>query len=308
MADNFYFNKDHITKDSRFHLEFVSGYVDEKSQAEIIKLIDTFIKNADLEDTFTNVRMIRTILNGFNVQEEKLRMAFETKNSFEFVDYKNKKMTRFEKRCGKKKFEMEVFGETPRVNSSEFDELESKSIENEAIDLMEFNIIDLVNESEYKDIKTLIKLYELFYGIKPNFNNKKSLAKMKEMLPILKFFDISLPHDSKDEFETFINTGIEQIYSELFPLRDDYDTSFSLDEKYSDKDIEKIKYIGEVVLESITDTNELKRISNIFYKAYSQMCLGYYSTSRYSCNEEEKKIGFEIIQKVNQRTSKKDRH
>ena len=303
MADKFCYNKEYITNNSMFYLSFV-GYADKNIQDKINKLIDKFVQNSNLEDTFTNVKKIRTILKSFNVEEEKLRLSFKTNDLFEFVDYRDTKMVTFEKRCGDKAFKMEVDHEK---HINKFDEVEVKEIEDKIASLIDYNIIDLVDENEYSDAKTLIKIYELFYGIKPNFNNARSLSKMKSMLPILKFFDIPLPHDGKD-LKEFMNSGIENIYNELFPLRDNYDTSFTLDEKYNDKIIEKIKYVGEVVLESITDTNELERISEIFYKAYSQICLGYHSTSRYSCNEEEKKLGFEIIQKVNQRANKKDRH
>ena len=81
MADKFCYNKEYITNNSMFHLSFV-GYADKSIQDKISKLIDKFVKNADLEDTFTNVKKIRTILKSFNVEEEKLRLSFKTDDLF----------------------------------------------------------------------------------------------------------------------------------------------------------------------------------------------------------------------------------
>ena len=250
---------------------------------KINKLLDSFINLKSHADMLSSISFIRTILEG--IEEKKIIIEHDDKNSQEIVEYENGNLILFFKsitKQGKGKYSLTADYNPSEGLKTHFSDYGQKYIVDYPVIIdvdQEFNkLIEHIHllknvkpVSLNKDSMGIIEIYKLFYNENPDFSLPNINVRVQTMMSILAQFGVTLDTDYAFSMEqkTGMPTSmhLEQIVNNLFPFGEISDiTDFP---KLSERMEKVIKIVGERVREVIADSQfkdeVLITISKIIY-------------------------------------------
>lgn len=235
----------------------------------IHKYMDESLCHQDMKN---NVVVFKTILK--ELEEELLEITYNSLDYKETVKYENNRLTYYY--CKSKSNESDSIETTFKIGSQlQFSFADSKeqlfNQTNRQITVEQItktmNQIGCLMDAAPIELKAnsrvLIEFYRLFYSENPDFTSKDINVRIQAMTMILRGYGINLPKDySFNDFypnQCPTSLCLTQDVQFLFPFGEVTEEECST-LLYGNKNIERIKVIGELVRKSVTDKVNIEKI------------------------------------------------